>query len=157
MNTKQTPKTTVVKFTYGGIYHGRINWSLLKHLGSLQGPQHWHKLPIHITFITHYPTTRESLITINNRKHSSYFSYGFKYKHSTYTALHNIFHQITKGFNSPRQHHTVAVALNMSKTFDTVNKNKLITNKHYEHHLVYNQLHLRTSSMHSIQWHTFKI
>ena len=31
-----------------------------------------------------------------------------------------------KGFNNPRQHHTVPVALNMSKAFDTVNKNKLI-------------------------------
>ena len=52
--------------------------------------------------------------------------FGLKYKHSTYTSLHSIFDQITKGFNNPREHHTVAVALDMSKAFDTVNKNKLI-------------------------------
>ena len=28
--------------------------------------------------------------------------HGFKHKHSTHTALHNIGHQITKGFNNPR-------------------------------------------------------
>ena len=54
------------------------------------------------------------------------YQYEFKYKHSTFTSLHSIFHQITKGFNNPRQHHSVAVALDMSKAFDTVNKNKLI-------------------------------
>ena len=44
------------------------------HFKTKQGPQHWHKLPIHITFITQCQSTRESGITINNRKHSSYFS-----------------------------------------------------------------------------------
>ena len=42
--------------------------------------------------------------------------HGFKHKHTT--ALHNICHQITKGFNNPRPlPHTVAVALNTSKEF----------------------------------------
>ena len=40
--------------------------------------------------------------------------------------MHNICHQITKGFKNPRQHHTVAVALDMSKAFETVNENKLV-------------------------------
>ena len=52
--------------------------------------------------------------------------HGLKHKHSTHTALHNVCHQITKGFNSPRLPQcTVAVALDMSKAFDTVNINKL--------------------------------
>ena len=55
--------------------------------------------------------------------------------------MHNIYHQITKGFNNQRQHHTVAVALNMSKVFNTVSKTNLY--KHSEHHhLVHSQLDL---------------
>ena len=53
--------------------------------------------------------------------------HGFKHKRSTHTALHNICHQITKGFNNPRPpQRTVAVALDVSKAFDTVNMHKLI-------------------------------
>ena len=52
--------------------------------------------------------------------------HGFKHEHSTHTALHNICHQITKGFNDPRPpQRTVAVVLNMSRVFDTVNIYKL--------------------------------
>ena len=50
-----------------------------------------------------------------------------KHKHSTHTALHNICYQITRGFNNPRPpQRTVAVALDMSKAFDTVNVHKVI-------------------------------
>ena len=49
-----------------------------------------------------------------------------KHKQSTCTALHNICHQITKDCNNPRQHHIVAVALDMSKVFDAVSINELI-------------------------------
>ena len=61
--------------------------------------------------------------------------HGFKHKHSTHTALHNICHQITKGFNNSRPpQRTVVVVLDMglialdldSKAFDTVNIHKLI-------------------------------
>ena len=53
--------------------------------------------------------------------------HGFKHKHSTHNNLHNICRQITKGFNNPRRpQRTVAVALDMSKAFDTVNIHKLI-------------------------------
>ena len=148
----------MLKFTYRGIYRGRVYRSLLKNLGSLfikyitnmyntylntntilhfgkgaptisilkpKKTQHWFKLSIHITFITHCQSIRESVITINNRKHSSYFSsIWIQIIHSTYTALHNICHQITKCFNNPRLDHTVAVALDMSKAFNSVNKNK---------------------------------
>ena len=56
-----------------------------------------------------------------------FYQYGFKHKHSTHTALPNIFHQMTEGFNNPKSlKHTVAVALDMSKAFDTVNIHKLI-------------------------------
>ena len=55
-----------------------------------------------------------------------FHQHGFKHEHSTHTALHNICHQITKGFNDPRPpQRTVAVVLNMSRVFDTVNIYKL--------------------------------
>ena len=63
--------------------------------------------------------------------------------------MHNIFQQMRKGFNNSRQHHTVAVALDMSKASDRVNKNKLILTD------ITNII--KPTSMHSIQWNTFKI
>ena len=52
--------------------------------------------------------------------------HGFKHKHSTHTALHNICHQITTVFNNPRPpQRTVPVTLDMSKAFYTVNIHKL--------------------------------
>ena len=60
--------------------------------------------------------------------------HGFKHKHLKSTALHNICYQITRGFNNPSPlQHTVAVALNMSKGFVTMNIQKL-GNKHSMHH-----------------------
>ena len=60
------------------------------------------------------------LSPIHNRKHSGYFL-------SIHTALHNICHQITKGFNNPRPpQHIVAVLPDMRKAFDSVNIHKLI-------------------------------
>ena len=51
----------------------------------------------------------------------------FRHKHATHTTLSNICHQITKGFNNPRPPQcTVAVALDMSKVFHTVNIHKLL-------------------------------
>ena len=74
------------------------------------------KLLIHITSISHCQN-----IPIILHQH------GLKHKHSTHTALHNICHQITKGFNNLRPpQRTVSVALNISKTFDTMNIHKLI-------------------------------
>ena len=56
-----------------------------------------------------------------------FHQHGFKHEHSTHTALHNICHQITKGFKNPRpQQCTVTVALDMSKAFDTINIYRLI-------------------------------
>ena len=78
------------------------------------------KLPIHITSISHCRNTRETIPIILHQQ-------GFKHKHSTYTALHNICHQIIKGFNNSRPpQRTVVVALDMSETFDTMNIHKLI-------------------------------
>ena len=72
------------------------------------------------------PYITENILAISHQ-------HGFKHKHSTHTALHNICHQIIKGFNNPRPpQHTVAVALDMSKVFYTVNIHKLLhklTNK----------------------------
>ena len=59
-------------------------------------------------------------ITNNIPQHHT--QHGFKAKHSTTTALHNINNTITSGFNQripPAR--TIAVALDMSKAFDTVN------------------------------------
>ena len=48
--------------------------------------------------------------------------HGFKTKHSTNTALHNINDTVATGFNQPiAPTRTIAVALDMSKAFDTVN------------------------------------
>ena len=50
-----------------------------------------------------------------------------KHKHSTHTVLHSICLQITKGFNNPRPpQRTVAVALDISKIFNTVNIQTLV-------------------------------
>ena len=59
-------------------------------------------------------------ITNNIPQHHT--QHGFKAKHSTTTALHNINNTIASGFNQripPAR--TIAVALDMSKAFDTVN------------------------------------
>jgi endonuclease/exonuclease/phosphatase (EEP) superfamily protein YafD len=53
--------------------------------------------------------------------------HGFKKNHSTTTALHKLTNTITKGFNKvqpPKR--TIAVAIDMSKAFDTVNHYKLL-------------------------------
>ena len=53
--------------------------------------------------------------------------HGFKSKHSTNTALHNINETIADGFNTKKPHsRTIMVALDMSKAFDTVNIHTLI-------------------------------
>ena len=94
------------------MYKTVLNINKIPHLGKhatiivflyKKKKKHWCKLLIHITFITHCQITRENAIAINNKKHSSSYQYGFKRKHSKYTALHNICHQITKDFNNPRQ------------------------------------------------------
>ena len=51
--------------------------------------------------------------------------HGFKTKHSTNTAIHNINNTVAAGFNQPPTR-TIAVALDMSKAFDTVNIHTLI-------------------------------
>ena len=57
--------------------------------------------------------------------------HGFRAKHSTTTALHNINNTITKGFNQKQPpERTIAVALDMSKAFDTVHHHKLIDKLH---------------------------
>ncbi|MGK2940486.1 MAG: reverse transcriptase domain-containing protein [Immundisolibacter sp.] len=64
---------------------------------------------------------------IPNQEHQ----HGFKQKHSTTTALHNINNTIIKGFNEKRPPaRTVMVALDMSKAFDTVNIHTLIHKTH---------------------------
>ena len=53
--------------------------------------------------------------------------HGFKTKHSTNTALNNINNTVATGFNQPiPPTRTIAVALDMSKAFDTVNIHTLI-------------------------------
>ena len=72
-------------------------------------------------------TKKTLLLYITENIPAIFHQHGFKYKHSIDTALQNICHQITKGFNNSRPpQHIVAVALDMSKAFDTVNIHKLI-------------------------------
>merc|ERR1712105_297518 len=64
-------------------------------------------------------------ITANIPSHN--FQHGFKAKHSTTTALHEINTTITHGFNQEKPpQRTVTIALDMSKAFDTVNLHTLI-------------------------------
>ena len=76
-------------------------------------PQPWRKLPTYITSITHCQNIRENTIAIHNKNIPIIsHQHGFEHKHSTHTALHNICHQITKGFKNLRPpQHSVAVAL----------------------------------------------
>jgi hypothetical protein len=53
--------------------------------------------------------------------------HGFKKKHSTITALQEINHIITSGLNKkPPPDRTIAITIDMSKAFDTVNHHRLI-------------------------------
>ena len=53
--------------------------------------------------------------------------HGFKQAHSTTTALHTLTNHIITGFNQKRPpNRTIAIALDMSKAFDTVNHHTLL-------------------------------
>ena len=84
------------------------------------------------SFLSPIPKTLQKTLLLYITESISIISHqhGFKHKHSTQAALHNICHQITKTFNNSRpSQRTVAVALNISKVFDTLNIHKLtITN-----------------------------
>ena len=64
---------------------------------------------------------------ITNIIPSIYHQHGFKTKHSTTTALHQLTNHITTGFNQKKPpHRTITIALDMSQAFDTVNHYTLI-------------------------------
>ena len=64
---------------------------------------------------------------ITNNIPSTYHQHGFKTKHSTTTALHQLTNHITTGFNQKKPpHRTITIALDMSQAFDTVNHYTLI-------------------------------
>ena len=64
---------------------------------------------------------------ITNNIPSIYHQHGFKTKHSTTTALHQLTNHITTGFNQTKPpHRTITIALDMSQAFDTVNHYTLI-------------------------------
>ena len=70
--------------------------------------------------------------------------HGFKTKHSTNTALHNINNTVATGFNqSIPPTRTIAVALDMSKAFDTVNIHPLIDKLTHTNisHTIHRKLH----------------
>ena len=57
--------------------------------------------------------------------------HGFKRNHSTRTTLRNINSTIATDFNQNKlPEHTIAIALDMSKAFDTVNIHTLIHKRH---------------------------
>ena len=64
---------------------------------------------------------------ITNNIPSIYHQHGFKTKHSTTTALHQLTNHITTGFNQKKPpYRTITIALDMSQAFDTVNHYTLI-------------------------------
>ena len=68
---------------------------------------------------------RYGLETHNNLPSPSH-QHGFKSLHSTTTALENIAHTISSGFNHPRPPlRTIVTSLDLTKAFDTVNLTRL--------------------------------
>ena len=78
--------------------------------------------PISLLSVISKTLEKALLPHITNNIPQHHTQHGFKAKYSTTTALHNINNTIASGFNQrippPR---TIAVALDMSKAFDTVN------------------------------------
>ena len=71
--------------------------------------------------------TATKAITVMITVTSIYHQHGFKTKHSTTTALHQLTNHITTGFNQKKPpHRTITIALDMSQAFDTVNHYTLI-------------------------------
>ena len=78
--------------------------------------------PISLLSVISKTLEKALLPYITNNIPQHHTQHGFKAKHSTTTALHNINNTIASGFNQripPAR--TIAVALDMSKAFDTVN------------------------------------
>ena len=78
--------------------------------------------PISLLSVISKTLEKALLPHISNNIPQHHTQHGFKAKHSTTTALHNINNTIASGFNQripPAR--TIAVALDMSKAFDTVN------------------------------------
>ena len=78
--------------------------------------------PISLLSVISKTLEKALLPHITNNIPQHHTQHGFKAKHSTTTALHNINNTIASGFNQripPAR--TIAVALDMSKAFDTVN------------------------------------
>ena len=78
--------------------------------------------PISLLSVISKTLEKALLPHITNNIPQHHTQHGFKAKHSTTTALHNISNTIASGFNQripPAR--TIAVALDMSKAFDTVN------------------------------------
>ena len=78
--------------------------------------------PISLLSVISKTLEKALLPYITNNIPQHHTQHGFKAKHSTTTALHNINNTIASGFNQripPAR--TIAVALDMSKAFDTMN------------------------------------
>ena len=82
-----------------------------------------------ITLLSPIAKTLEKIIIpcIKNNIIIPPYQHGFKRKQSTTTALHKINNIISNGSNKKR---TVAIALGLSKAFDTVNLHTLIHKLH---------------------------
>ena len=78
-------------------------------------------------FFTFIQNTREKLILSHITENIPVISHqhGFKLKHSTHPTSHNFCHQIIYSFQQSKASSTIAIALDISKIFDTVNIQKL--------------------------------
>ena len=102
------------------------------HTNSKTKQRHRHIIQTHLTSLSDSKTLEKTLFPYitNNIPHIS-TQYGFKGNHSTSTSLHNINNTIETGFNQNKPpERTITVALDMSKTFDTVNIHTLTHKLH---------------------------
>ena len=106
--------------------------------------------------ICYCKNTRECDSSIHNTKHTKHHhnTTWVQTKHFTNTALHNINNTVATGFNQPiPPTRTIAVALDMSKEFDTVNIHTLTDKLSHTrtYHIPYSDTSQTTSRD---AWHT---
>ena len=85
-----------------------------------------HLLQAHIPPLCNCKDTGEELSSLHNMPNTP-MQHGYKTEHSTVMSLHTLNNTVAKGFNQMALHaRTITVALNMSKSLNTINIHILI-------------------------------